>query len=382
MGSAAARQADVHPGAGRPPARPLPDVRRALGELAGREQHRALHPGAGGAQPRLRAGEHRLPRLPDAGVQPARGRPVRVVGGAARQAVRRQPVRAGRAAGVRAAEGRLPGADPHPVAARPARSGQVRRGARPAGVVQPAAERDRARLPARAAVPGRVRPPAASDRDRAARVVPAAAREARDSGGDRAALRRASGPVADRDEGPRGDRRLGPVGADQRLPAGRAGAPGDGVRGVPRAGRGAALRHPGVPAAERAHRRRGAQDPAAGRPVRDELRRRQDRDPRRSAGRRVRAGLRGDGRGAAAVHERAGRAPGERDERERVPHQGEPDAWPLGRVRDAPARGGRQAGAGRGRRQHRDGRRPHRLPVGRRRHDRLPPHPGRHALPR
>lgn len=38
-------------------------------------------------------------------------------------------------------------------------------------------------------------------------------------------------------------------------------------------------------------------DPAAGRRVRDELRRREDRDPRRSAGRRVRAGLRRDGRG-------------------------------------------------------------------------------------
>ena len=72
------------------------------------------------------------------------------------------------------------------------------------------------------------------------------------------------------------DRRLRALRADQRLPAGRRGLPGHRVRGLPRARRRAALRHPGVPPAQRPDRRRGREDPAARRPVRAELRGRQD----------------------------------------------------------------------------------------------------------
>ena len=99
-------------------------------------------------------------------------------------------------------------------------------------------------------------------------------------GGAAARARRAPRPLAGGDQAAGGDRRLRAVRADQRLPAGLRGLPGHGVRGVPRPRRRAALRHPRVPAAQRADRRRRRQDPPARRPVRPELRGRQDRhDP-------------------------------------------------------------------------------------------------------
>ncbi|MEZ5192395.1 MAG: hypothetical protein R2734_07690 [Nocardioides sp.] len=52
-----------------------------------------------------------------------------------------------------------------------------------------------------------------------------------------AAVRRDSGPLGARHEAAGGHRRIGPGRADQRLPAGCGGLPGDGLRGVPRARR-------------------------------------------------------------------------------------------------------------------------------------------------
>ena len=174
----------------------------------------------------------------------------------------------------------------------------------------------------------------------------------------------------------------GPSGLDQRLPAVGRGLPGDGLRGVPLARRSAALRHPGVPAAQRAHRRRGRQDQAARRQVRRELRRRQDGDAAGPARRRLLAHLRGHRRRPAEVHERARRAPAQRDVRQRVPDPRQPDAGPAAGLRDAAAGDRGQAGARHRRRQHRHGRRPHGPPPGRPRHHRLPPHAERDAGPR
>ena len=154
------------------------------------------------------------------------------------------------------AQGRLPGLDPHPAGDRPDRQGPLPRRARADGGQQPAARRHRTGVPAGAAVPGRL-PAEAADRDRPAGVVPARAREARQPRRRRRAVRRRARPVGGRGQAAGGHRRLGPVRAHQRLPAVGRGLPGDGLRGVPRARRRAALRHPGVPAAQRAHRRRG-----------------------------------------------------------------------------------------------------------------------------
>ncbi len=115
----------------RAPVRPLPDVRRAVGGLAGAERHPAVHP------------RGRRPRAHDFGLvnqgylgymglgyTAARGRPVRVARGAARQAVRGEAVRARRLPRrAPRAQGRLPGLDPHPAGDRPDRQGPLPRGA-------------------------------------------------------------------------------------------------------------------------------------------------------------------------------------------------------------------------------------------------------------
>ena len=92
----------------------------------------------------------------------------------------------------------------------------------------------------------------AADRDRPDRMVPAAARAAGQPEGRRRAFRRAYAESVGegRQAAGRGGR-LRSRRADQRLPAGGRGLPGDDVRGVPRARRRAALRHPRVPAAQR-----------------------------------------------------------------------------------------------------------------------------------
>jgi hypothetical protein len=89
----------------------------------------------------------------------------------------------------------------------------------------------------------------------------------------------------------------------------------------------------------------------------------------------VRPRLRRQRRGPAAVPQRARRAPAERDECQRVPHPGEPDAGAPTRPGDAAAGDRRKAGARDRRRQHGDGRRPHGPSPRRRGHHRLPPHP-------
>ena len=90
-----------------------------------------------------------------------------------------RPCEIGIAVRGKRAQGRLPGQDPHPRNAEPARRRQVPSGARTDRGLQPAAERHRPRLPAGTAVPGRVHHDRPADRDRPARMVPARAREGR-----------------------------------------------------------------------------------------------------------------------------------------------------------------------------------------------------------
>ena len=135
------------------------------------------------------------------GLHRPRGRPVRVARGAARQAVRGEAVRARASSSPSASEpkGGCPVADPHPADDRADRQRPVPRGPGAHRVVQPAARRHRPGLPAGAAVPGRVRPEQAADRDRPARVVPArSARSWSTPSGAAAALRRAPRPVGGR----------------------------------------------------------------------------------------------------------------------------------------------------------------------------------------
>ena len=140
--------------------RPLPDVRRPVHGLAGGQRHPALHPRPRGARARLRPGQPGLPGLHEPGLHRPRRRPARLARGAARQAVRGQ-ARASWASSSterKRAHGRLPRADPHPGDARADRQGPVPRGAGADRGLQPAARRHRPRLPAGAAVPGRVPP--------------------------------------------------------------------------------------------------------------------------------------------------------------------------------------------------------------------------------
>ncbi len=178
LGHPAQVQAQVHPRDRRAPVGALSDVQGAVGGLAGPERDPALHPPRRGARQGLRAGDPGLSRLHEPGLQLPRGRDVRLARGAARQAVRRPAVRDRRACRRQGrGQGRLPGEDPHPGDAAADGPGQVPRGARPDQALESAAERHRPRLPAGDPVPGRMHPHRQADRDRPARVVPAAERE-------------------------------------------------------------------------------------------------------------------------------------------------------------------------------------------------------------
>ncbi len=109
-------------------------------------------------------------------------------------------------------------------------------------------------------------------------------------------------PQAPPADGPQGRRRRGRTGRTDR---GRRDGPGrarrDGLRGPPRRGRCPRLRHSRIPPAQEHPRRRGRLPRASRRRVPHELHRRQDRDHRRSAGRRLRGLLHRDRCGPAQL---------------------------------------------------------------------------------
>ena len=335
--------------------------------------------GPRGAGEGLRARQPGLPRLHEPRLQRPRGRSLRLARDLARQAVRGPGVRARRAEAGQGAQGRLPGQDPYPGDAAAPRDGQVQAGARAHRRPQPPARRHRPRLPAGTAMPGRLHAHRAADRDRPARMVPARAREAQEPGRHAPAMEELCQSLGQgRQAADRRDR-LRPLGPHQRLSARGRGLSGHDLRGLPRARRRPALRHSGVPPAERADRRRGRQDPAARRPLRHQFRRRQDGDHRGSQGQRLLEDFRRHRRRPAALHERAGRASARRHVGQRIPDPRQPDAGAARGLRDAAAGSERQAGHRHRRRQHRDGRRAHRQTPRRARHHRLSPHAGGNA---
>ena len=217
----------------------------------------------------------------------------------------------------------------------------------------------RARLPAGVAVrvavphgqalqPGGHRPPGALRRRLGAHAADPREREDHAQGEDRRHRRRA-------------------LRAGLRRRARAAGLRGHDLRGAACAGRRAALRHPGVPAAQGDPRLGNRRAQGDGR--RDRLQR--HHRPHAHAGRPVRAhGLRGGvhrhRRGPAAVPGHPGREPERRDVGQRVPHAHEPDAR-LPVPRDRHAGEGGQARRRDRRGQHGDGRRAHVAAHGRRR---------------
>ena len=315
-----------------------------------------------------------------------RGRPARLARGAARQAVRGEALR-GRHACSPAAPSRKGGCPVKihiPAGARARRApGKFHEALELHRVVQPAARTSpagsaRRSCSARASASSRSRPIAIGQLEW---FLPEREKLVDPDGAERR-FAHARRPVGGSGEAAGGDHRVRPLRAHQRLPPRRRGLPGDRLRGVPRARRRAALRHPGVPPAQRAHRRRRAARSSSS--VADSSRnfvvgKTATIEELREAGFwRVFVGT---GAGLPRFMD----VPGEHylnvmSANEFLTRvnlmQGLRDDYetPLPETR-------RQGGAGHRRRQHRDGCRPHRPPARRPRDDRLPAHPERDAGP-
>ena len=253
---------------------------------------------------------------------------------------------------------RLPGRDRHPGLHpedhRQALSRRLRRPHRH----QPAARDLRPRVSAgksvRGGVHGRRHTGASGDRP---------ARAFRRRHGDQGGL--GGHPLPRAERFPRRHRRLGSGRHGLRGGHGEGRMRGHGLRGIPRAGRRAQVRHPGLPAAERGRRRRDRQAAAARDQVRVQHARRPSLHGRADAERDgLPRGVHRDRRGLSELHGDSGRVAERGAVGERAAHALQSHAGArLSELRHAAAAG--EAGRRDRRRQHRDGR-DARLPAPRR----------------
>ncbi len=249
----------------------------------------------------------------------------------------------------RAVRARLSGRGRHPRLHPPHRRARPARCLRHPHRHQPAARRLRPRLSTGEPVRGRVhgRRYARAGRDRQARALRRRHRDPRRVG--QRAVRRA-GALSRR------HRRLGPGRNGVRGRHGQGRLRGHRLRGVPPAGRRAALRHPRLPPAERGDRRRDRQPRQARRQVRvQHAGRAAVHDRADDRGARLRRGLHRRRRGLSVDAQHPGRLAQRRAVGQRVADALQPDARArLSGVRYAGS--GRQARRRGRRRQHRDGR--------------------------
>ena len=268
----------------------------------GESVHPALHPPAGGARARLRTGQPGLSRLHEPRLQRARSASC----SSGSRCCATSSARTGPAKSACCVHGKAEPKGGCPVKIHIPEmldllgNGKLPRGAGADRELQSAAERHRPRLPAGTAVPGRLHAHQAADRDRPARVVPAAARQAGEPRTPTAASLGCVEPLGQRPTKP-------PIAVVGSGPSGLINAYLLAVEGFPVTvfeafhDLGGVLRY-GIPEFRLPNELIDdvvEQDHAARRPLRAQLRRRQDRDARGPQGRRLLEDLRRHRRGPA-----------------------------------------------------------------------------------